>query len=128
MGAPLSPVEGIKAASRGLRGTLEHSLLDPLTGSLPDADATLVKFHGTYLQDDRDLREERRLQKLEPAHSFMARTRLPGGVCTASQWLALSALARRFGNGSLRLTTRQAFQIHGVFKTDLKASMQALSR
>lgn len=126
MGTALSPIEGIKAASRGLRGTLENSLLDPLTGSLPDADATLIKFHGTYLQDDRDLREERRLQKLEPAHSFMARTRLPGGVCTSAQWLALSALARRFGNGSLRLTTRQAFQIHGVFKTELKASMQAL--
>lgn len=126
MAAALSPVEGVKAASRGLRGTLEQSLRDPLTGSLPDADATLVKFHGTYLQDDRDLREERRLQKLEPAHSFMARTRLPGGVCTPTQWLALSAIARRHGNGSLRLTTRQAFQIHGVFKTDLKATMQAL--
>ena len=94
MGTAPSPVEGIKAASRGLRGTLEHSLLDPLTGSLPDADATLIKFHGTYLQDDRDLREERRLQKLEPAHSFMARTRLPGGVCTSAQWLDTRASRR----------------------------------
>ena len=126
MATILSPVETIKAGSRGLRGTLEQSLRDPLTGSLPEADATLIKFHGTYLQDDRDLREERRLQKLEPAHSFMARTRLPGGVCTPAQWLALSAIARRYGNGSLRLTTRQAFQIHGVFKTGLKATMQAL--
>lgn len=126
-GAPLSPVEHIKAASRGLRGTLEASLADAPTGALADDDTQLLKFHGSYQQDDRDLREERRLQKLEPAYSFMIRTRLPGGVCTPQQWLALDEIARVHGNGTLRLTTRQAFQFHGVVKRDLKATMAAIN-
>ncbi|MEZ5533271.1 MAG: assimilatory sulfite reductase (NADPH) hemoprotein subunit [Steroidobacteraceae bacterium] len=125
--APLSPVEHIKAASRGLRGTLEASLADAPTGALADDDTQLLKFHGSYQQDDRDLREERRLQKLEPAYSFMIRTRLPGGVCTPQQWLALDEIARVHGNGTLRLTTRQAFQFHGVVKRDLKATMAAIN-
>ena len=125
--APLSPVEHIKAASRGLRGTLEASLAAAPTGALADDDTQLLKFHGSYQQDDRDLREERRLQKLEPAYSFMIRTRLPGGVCTPQQWLALDEIARVHGNGTLRLTTRQAFQFHGVVKRDLKATMAAIN-
>ncbi|MBV6418351.1 MAG: Sulfite reductase [NADPH] hemoprotein beta-component [Steroidobacteraceae bacterium] len=125
--APLSPVEHIKAASRGLRGTLAASLADAPTGALADDDTNVLKFHGSYQQDDRDLREERRLQKLEPAYSFMIRTRLPGGVCTPRQWLALDAIARRYGNGTLRLTTRQAFQLHGVVKRELKATMAAIN-
>ncbi|MFO1426073.1 MAG: assimilatory sulfite reductase (NADPH) hemoprotein subunit [Steroidobacteraceae bacterium] len=127
MSAP-SAVEKIKAASRGLRGTLRESLADPLTGSLREDDQQLIKLHGSYQQDDRDVREERRLQKLEPAWSFMLRTRLPGGVCTPAQWLALDALARTHGNGTLRLTTRQAFQLHGVLKRDLKATIQAINQ
>jgi sulfite reductase (NADPH) hemoprotein beta-component len=87
----------------------------------------LIKFHGSYQQDDRDLREERRRQKLEPAYSFMIRTRLPGGVCSPQQWLALDEIARRYANGTLRLTTRQAFQFHGVIKTELKATMAAIN-
>jgi sulfite reductase (NADPH) hemoprotein beta-component len=86
-----------------------------------------VKFHGSYQQDDRDIREERRRQKLEPAYSFMIRTRLPGGVCTPAQWLALDDIARRYANGTLRITTRQAFQFHGVIKTELKATMAAIN-
>ncbi|MGE0582907.1 MAG: assimilatory sulfite reductase (NADPH) hemoprotein subunit [Steroidobacteraceae bacterium] len=125
--APLSPVEHIKAASRLLRGTLADSLADAPTGALAEDDTNILKFHGSYQQDDRDLREERRLQKLEPAYSFMIRTRLPGGVCTPSQWLALDAIAREHGNGTLRLTTRQAFQVHGVVKRDLKATMAAIN-
>jgi sulfite reductase (NADPH) hemoprotein beta-component len=125
--APLSPVEGIKARSRLLRGTLTESLADPVTGALAEDDQTLIKFHGSYQQDDRDLREERRQQKLEPAYSFMIRTRLPGGVCTPAQWLALDALADRYANGSLRLTTRQAFQVHGVIKRDLKPTIAAMN-
>src|SRR5918995_276418 len=105
---PPSPVELIKKASRGLRGTLVESLHDPLTGAIRDADTQLIKFHGSYMQDDRDLRAEREHQKLEPAYSFMIRTRLPAGVVTPQQWLALSALARTYGSGTLRLTTRQA--------------------
>ena len=122
-----SAVERIKAASRGLRGTLVESLADPITGALREDDAQLLKLHGSYQQDDRDVREERRLQKLEPAYSFMIRTRLPGGVCTPAQWLALDDIARRYANGSLRLTTRQAFQLHGVIKRELKTTIAAIN-
>src|SRR5688572_24498313 len=124
---PESPVETIKKASRGLRGTLVESLHDPLTGAIRESDTQLIKFHGSYMQDDRDLRAEREHQKLEPAFSFMIRTRLPGGVLTPKQWLALSSLARTHATGTLRLTTRQAFQVHGVIKKDLKATMQAMN-
>ncbi|MEO8017528.1 MAG: assimilatory sulfite reductase (NADPH) hemoprotein subunit [Pseudomonadota bacterium] len=123
---PASPVEVIKKASRGLRGTLAESLDDPLTGAIRESDTQLIKFHGSYQQDDRDIRAEREHQKLEPAYSFMIRTRTPGGVCTPSQWLALSKLARTYGTGTLRLTTRQAFQLHGVIKKDLRATMQGM--
>jgi sulfite reductase (NADPH) hemoprotein beta-component len=123
---PPSPVEVIKKASRGLRGSLVESLADPLTGAIRDSDTQLIKFHGSYQQDDRDIRAEREHQKLEPAYSFMIRTRTPGGVASPQQWLALSALARQYGSGTLRLTTRQAFQLHGVIKKDLKATMQGM--
>jgi sulfite reductase (NADPH) hemoprotein beta-component len=125
--APPSPIEKVKADSRFLRGSIAQSLLDPATGGLAEADTHLIKLHGSYQQDDRDIREERRLQKLEPAYSFMIRTRLPGGVCTPQQWLALDELATRFANGSLRLTTRQAFQLHGVIKRDLKPTIAAMN-
>lgn len=125
--APPSPIEKVKADSRFLRGSIAQSLLDPATGGLAEADTHLIKLHGSYQQDDRDIREERRLQKLEPAYSFMIRTRLPGGVCTPRQWLALDDLATRFANGSLRLTTRQAFQLHGVIKRDLKPTIAAMN-
>ena len=128
MSAPLSPVETLKANSRGLRGTLVESLADPITGALGEGDAQLLKFHGSYQQDDRDVRDERRKQKLEPAYSFMIRTRLPGGVATAKQWLDLDALATQYGNGSLRLTTRQAFQIHGIIKRNLKPTIAAINQ
>src|SRR5688572_11437987 len=124
---PESPVEIIKKASRGLRGTLAESLLDPLTGAIRESDTQLIKFHGSYQQDDRDIRAEREHQKLEPAYSFMIRTRTPGGVATPKQWLALSQLARTYGSGTLRLTTRQAFQLHGVIKKDLQATMQGMN-
>jgi len=124
---PLSEVEHIKAQSRLLRGTLAESLQDPVTGGLATPDLSLIKFHGSYQQDDRDVREERRQQKLEPDYSFMIRTRLPGGVATPAQWLALDALAREHANGTLRITTRQAFQLHGVIKRDLKATMARIS-
>lgn len=123
----LSPVEAIKAASGGLRGTLRESLADPLTGALREDDTHLVKFHGVYQQDDRDLRAERRQQRLEPAFQFMIRARVPGGVCSAAQWLAMDAIARTWANGTLRLTTRQAFQFHGVLKRDLRNSIAAIN-
>ncbi|HQW81435.1 MAG TPA: assimilatory sulfite reductase (NADPH) hemoprotein subunit [Pseudomonadota bacterium] len=128
MNEVLSPVETLKRGSRGLRGTLRESLGDAITGGLRESDTQLLKFHGSYQQDDRDLRDERRRQKLEPAYSFMIRTRLPGGVATPAQWLALDALAARYGNGGLRLTTRQAFQIHGILKHDLKPTIAAINQ
>lgn len=120
-------VETIKADSQRLRGSLLDSLADPVTGSLREDDQTLIKYHGSYQQDDRDLRDERRRQKLEPAYQFMIRTRTPGGVVSPAQWLKLDAIATRFGNHSLRVTTRQAFQFHGVIKRELKATMQAIN-
>ena len=125
--AALTEVERIKAQSNLLRGTLAESLADPISGGLAPADTHLLKFHGSYQQDDRDVREERRQQKLEPAYSFMIRTRLPGGVCTPKQWLTLDELARTYANGTLRLTTRQAFQFHGVLKGDLKRTIAAMN-
>ena len=120
-------VEDIKIASRGLRGTLLDGLADPVTGGLSFEDQRLVKFHGSYQQDDRDLRDERRRQKLEPAHQFMIRIRAPGGVFTPAQWLKLDAIATTWANHSLRVTTRQTFQFHGVVKRDLKSTMQAIN-
>ncbi|TAH39858.1 MAG: assimilatory sulfite reductase (NADPH) hemoprotein subunit [Gammaproteobacteria bacterium] len=127
MSRELSHVEHIKQRSRFLRGSLLESLADNHTGAIREDDTALIKFHGSYQQDDRDLREERRQQKLEPAYSFMIRTRTPGGVVTPEQWLALDAVAMRFANHSLRLTTRQAFQFHGVIKRELKATLQAIN-
>ena len=120
-------VEDIKANSHHLRGTLLGGLADPVTGSLSFEDQRLVKFHGTYQQDDRDIRDERRRQKLEPAHQFMIRIRAPGGVFSPAQWLQLDDIATKYANHSLRITTRQTFQFHGVIKRDLKETMQAIN-
>lgn len=120
-------VEDIKNNSARLRGTLLESLANPITGAINDDDQTLIKYHGSYQQDDRDIREERRLQKLEPAYSFMIRTRTPGGVVTPAQWLKLDTIATTYAERGLRITTRQAFQFHGVIKTDLKPTMQAIN-
>ena len=120
-------VEDIKSESKRLRGSLLDSLADPVTGALRESDQTLIKYHGSYQQDDRDLRDERRRQKLEPAYQFMIRTRTPGGVVTPAQWLKLDDIATRYANHSLRITTRQAFQFHGVIKRELKATMQAIN-
>lgn len=128
MSDPLSPVERIKAASRHLRGTILESLADPMTGALREDDTQLIKFHGSYQQDDRDLRAERRLQRLEPAFQFMIRVRVPGGVCSAAQWLALDAIARTYANHSVRITTRQAVQFHGILKRHLKASIADINQ
>lgn len=120
-------VEDIKRASAGLRGTLLASLADAVTGALREDDQTLIKYHGSYQQDDRDIREARRLAKLEPAFSFMIRTRTPGGVINPTQWLQLDAIATTYAERGLRITTRQAFQFHGVVKGELKATMQAIN-
>ncbi|HEX8241769.1 MAG TPA: assimilatory sulfite reductase (NADPH) hemoprotein subunit [Allosphingosinicella sp.] len=122
----LSPDERLKKASNYLRGTIATGLLDRITGAVAADDTRLMKIHGMYQQDDRDLRDERRRQKLEPAYRFMIRVRLPGGVCTPEQWLKLDDLARAHGGGALRLTTRQTFQFHWVLKEEVRETIQGL--
>ena len=119
--------EHIKAASSYLRGTIAEGLVDTSTGALAPSDTQLTKFHGIYQQDDRDIRDEREAQGVEPAYSFMIRVRLPGGVCTPAQWLAIDEIADEHGSGHFKLTTRQTFQFHGIIKKHLKASMQAIN-
>ncbi|KAF2103278.1 thiamine diphosphate-binding protein [Rhizodiscina lignyota] len=120
--------EDIKAASNYLRGTIVEGLNDTSTGAISASDSQLTKFHGTYMQDDRDLRDERKAQGLEPAYGFMIRCRLPGGVATPSQWIQMDAISTNMGNETMKLTTRQTFQFHGVIKGKLKPAMQAINR
>ncbi len=125
---PLSEVEKIKAASRNLRGGILEGLQDTSTGAIASADTQLTKFHGLYQQDDRDLRIERRKAKLERAFSFMIRIRVPGGVATPEQYLAIDGLADQYANGTIRLTTRQAFQLHGLLKGNVKPLIQGITK
>lgn len=120
--------EDIKISSNFLRGTIEEGLQDTTTGAISAPDQQLTKFHGTYMQDDRDLRDERKAQGLEPAYSFMIRCRLPGGVATPGQWLQMDAISSNLGNETMKLTTRQTFQFHGVVKGKLKPAMQAINK
>src|SRR6187431_1598378 len=122
----LSRNEHIKDASDYLRGTLTQGLADEITGGIVEDDQQLIKFHGMYLQDDRDLRGERTRKKLEKAFAFMLRVRISGGVLSPQQWLALDRVARDYGNGTMRATTRQTIQLHGVIKSNLKATMKAI--
>lgn len=128
MDTEVNPNENIKARSRLLRGTLRQSIEDPLTGALPPEDAQISKFHGFYEQDDRDLRADRQDRFLEPQYSFMLRARLPGGVCTPEQWLTIDRVGRELGNGTIRLTTRQTFQFHGILKQRLKPLIQQINQ
>src|SRR5215510_10898055 len=102
-----SPVERIKKASRGLRGTLKESLLDEHTGAIREDDQALIKFHGMYMQDDSDRREERASKKLERLYSYMIRLRLPGGLLSAERWEALHHIAGQHSTGVIKITTRQ---------------------
>lgn len=124
---PLSKVEEIKDASNYLRGTLAASLEDRSTGAISDADTNISKFHGIYQQDNRDQRIERKKAGLEKAFIFMIRIRVPGGVCTPDQWLKIDALAGKYGSHTLKLTTRQAFQLHFITKDVLKTTMQGIN-
>ena len=123
-----SPIEVIKDNSNYLRGTINESLADPLTGGMQPTDQVLIKFHGTYQQQDRDLDEERKHQKLEPLYSFLIRVRVPAGVTTPEQWLAMDSLSEEYGDKTLKLTTRQAFQFHGVLKRNLKKTIQEINK
>ena len=142
--------EHIKIASEYLRGTILEGLEDQSTGAIGASDAQLTKFHGTYMQvsiiacvyycpsahghylflvqDDRDIRESLKAQGLEPAYAFMIRCRLPGGVVTPAQWLAIDGIADEHGNSTFKITTRQTFQFHGIVKKHLKPAMQSINK
>jgi sulfite reductase (NADPH) hemoprotein beta-component len=122
-----SPVEKIKIASNGLRGTLKESLLDSYTGAVREDDTNLIKFHGMYQQDDRDRREERSAKKLEWLYSFMLRLRLPGGFLKPEQWVAMHHVAGEHSTGTIKITTRQTVQLHGILKSHIKPTMQSFN-
>ncbi len=123
----LSPVERIKKASDGLRGTLKESLQDDITGALREDDQSLIKFHGLYQQDDRDRREERSNKKLEWQYSYMIRLRLPGGFLTPEQWIGLHHVAGEHSTGTIKITTRQTVQLHGILKSHIKPTIQSFN-
>ncbi len=123
----LSEVERIKYDSNYLRGTLVESMANPITGAIAPNDTQISKFHGFYQQSDRDTDKERKQQKLEPAYSFLIRVRMPGGLVTPEQWLTMDKLSDTYANGTLKLTTRQTFQLHGVLKKNMKATLQGIN-
>jgi sulfite reductase (NADPH) hemoprotein beta-component len=120
----LSPIEKIKTSSDALRGTIKESLLDEITGAVRETDHALIKFHGMYEQDDRDLREERSQKKLDKLYSFMIRLRIPGGVISPQQWIASHHIAGDYSTGVIKITTRQTIQLHGILKRDIKPTLQ----
>ena len=123
----LSPNEPLKVNSDYLRGTLAEEIADTSNGAISADSQQLSKFHGMYLQDDRDVRAGRRKKKLDKAYSFLIRVRLPGGVSTPAQWLAMDTLADQYANGTLKITTRQTWQLHGVIKNNLKRTIQGMN-
>jgi sulfite reductase (NADPH) hemoprotein beta-component len=124
----LSDNERLKGESNFLRGTIEADLSDRITGGFTGDNSQLIRFHGMYQQDDRDIRGERAKQKLEPLHCVMLRARMPGGIIKPAQWLAIDKFAEeKTMYGSIRLTTRQTFQFHGVLKPNIKGMHQILN-
>ena len=119
--------EFMKEKSRFLRGTIAEGLTHVETGAISEDDFQLLKFHGSYMQDDRDVRGERAKKKLEKAYMFMIRLRIPGGFVKPAQWRQLDDIAMTYANHSLRITTRATFQFHGVIKSNLKRTMQAIN-
>ncbi|KIC93936.1 assimilatory sulfite reductase (NADPH) hemoprotein subunit [Flavihumibacter solisilvae] len=123
----LSEVEHIKEKSKYLEGTIQDSLKDEVTGNLYAQDQQLIKFHGSYVQSDRELDKERKGQKLEPLYSFMIRVRVPGGIATPQQWQVIDDLATKYGMPTLKLTTRQAFELHNIYKHNLKQTIKEIN-
>jgi sulfite reductase (ferredoxin) len=124
----LSPVEGQKAESCYLRGTIAEEMADPAVTHLNDMNKNLIKFHGSYQQEDRDARKNRNKAGVGKAYMFMIRLKLPGGRLTADQYLAMDDICGQYGNGTLRVTTRQSFQFHGVLKPNMKSAMAGINR
>jgi sulfite reductase (ferredoxin) len=122
-----SKVEDVKSASDGLMGSLFEELADETTDHISEEAYQILKFHGSYQQDDRDERKARKQQGLDRAWQFMVRTKFPGGRLTAEQYLLADELASTLANNTLRITTRQDFQFHGVGKANLKQLIRALN-
>src|SRR5699024_5024608 len=120
--------EHLKEESNYLRANIKESLNDPLTGALPPDDVKILKFHGSYQQHDRDVAKERKKQKLEPLYQFFVRVRAAGGVVSPEQWLVLDKISEEYGNGTMKLTTRQSFQLHGILKHNLKNSIASINK
>lgn len=123
-----TPIERIKKQSDGLRGTIEESLKDELTGAISEDDQAVIKFHGMYQQDDRDRREERAEKKLDRLFTFMIRLRLPGGFLTPEQWIATHEIAGENSTGVIKITTRQTLQLHGLVKSKIRPTIQAFNQ
>jgi sulfite reductase (NADPH) hemoprotein beta-component len=127
MSEKLPLLERVKVEGNALRGTIAESIKDELTNSMREEDTLLMKFHGMYQQDDRDRREERAKKKLERLYSFMIRLRMPGGILTSEQWIALNNIAGKDSTNELKVTTRQTIQLHGVLKSRLKPTHQVFN-
>ena len=123
----LSAIEKIKTASDGLRGSINESLKDEITGSIREDDKAVIKFHGMYEQDDRDRREERAAKKLDRLYTFMIRLRLPGGFISAEKWIAAHHVAGDNSTGVIKITTRQTIQLHGLLKSRIRPTIQAFN-
>src|SRR5262245_2044971 len=121
-----SAVEGIKESSRWLRGTLAEELARD-SDHFSDADKQLLKFHGSYQQEDRDARKTRSKAGVGKHYMFMVRLKLPGGKLTSKQYLALDDITGAYANGTLRLTTRQSVQFHGILKANLRQALRDLT-
>lgn len=123
----LSAIEGIKIASDGLRGSINDSLKDEITGAIREDDKAVIKFHGMYEQDDRDRREERAEKKLDRLYTFMIRLRLPGGFISPEKWIAAHHIAGENSTGVIKITTRQTIQLHGLLKSNIRPTIQAFN-
>jgi sulfite reductase (ferredoxin) len=121
-----SSVELQKEASGQLRGTVAEEMASG-ADHFNDANKNLIKFHGSYQQEDRDARKNRKKDGVGKHHMFMVRCKIPGGRLTASQYLAVDDLAEKFANGTLRFTSRQGIQLHGILMGDLKSTIRGIN-
>ncbi len=121
-----SKVEHIKVDSDYLRGQIVEELQQE-SSRFSEDQVQLIKFHGMYQQEDRDARQARKAAGTEKAYQFMIRSRIPGGALTTEQYLVENDLADRYGNGTLRITTRQSFQLHGILKGDIHATIHKIN-
>src|SRR6266576_6634962 len=119
--AKLTRNEGLKTTNPLLAGTIPQTLADSAVERFSEDDYEFLKFHGIYQQDDRDKR------KAGKQYILMVRTKFPGGVLTAPQYVVCDELASKYGNNTLRITTRQDFQFHGIVKTNLRQTMKSLN-